>query len=46
LAHIRVEREEAEAEDPWGDHQLPPDILLHTVRLGVLFISGRLSKDH
>jgi hypothetical protein len=32
LAYIMVEREEAEVEDPWGDHQLPPDILPHTVR--------------
>jgi hypothetical protein len=32
LAYIMVEREEVEVEDPWGDHQLPPDILPHTVR--------------
>ena len=32
LAYIMVEREEIEVEDPWGEHQLPPDILPHTVR--------------
>jgi hypothetical protein len=27
-----VEREEAEADDPWREHRLPPSILAHTIR--------------